>query len=92
MSLSVEDPEKSRIGALTRDNYTTWIEKVKDYILSLDHDEAAEIWQAFVWTQPEGHNDPDPAERDYQTAANTQERKLRVQHNKAFRFIRATVT
>ena len=79
----MEDPDKSRIGPLTRDNYLTWIEKIKDYILALDHDEAADIWAAFVWTPPERQNDPDPADSDYQTANNAAERKLREGCNHA---------
>ena len=87
MSLNAE--EKVSIEKLTRANYPTWIEKVKDYILALEHDDAADIWQAFVWVRdPNNPDAPDPAEHDYQAAANQQARKLRVQHNKAYRFIR----
>jgi hypothetical protein len=58
---------------------------VKDFILALDHDEAADIWQAYAWVPGDG---ADPADKDYQAATNGAERKLRTKHNKAFQFIR----
>ena len=39
---------KMTIEKLTRENYTSWIEKIKDYILALNHDDAPEIWAAFL--------------------------------------------
>ena len=97
MSLS-DEKEHHRGPALKlhRENWNTWIAKVKDYILALDHDEAADIWQAYEWVpgidgdddDDEGDADADPGDKDYQAAANAAERKLRTQHNKAFRFIR----
>ena len=68
---------------LHRENWNTWIAKVKDYILSLDHDEAADIWQAYEWA-PGGDGAGDPADKDYQAATNAAERKLRTQHNRRF--------
>jgi hypothetical protein len=70
---------------LHRGNWNTWIAKVKDFILALDHDEAADIWQAYAWVPGDG---ADPADKDYQAATNGAERKLRTKHNKAFQFIR----
>jgi hypothetical protein len=89
MSLS-DEKEHHRGPALKlhRENWNTWIAKVKDYILSLDHDEAADIWQAYEWAPDDDDDAEDPAEKDYQAAASAAERKLRTQHNKAFRFIR----
>ncbi len=51
MSLSADEKEHHWGPALKlhRENWNTWIAKVKDYILSLDHDEAADIWQAYEW-------------------------------------------
>jgi hypothetical protein len=68
--------------------------KVKDYILSLDHDDAADIWDAYAWVaNPEDSDDEeDPVDRDFQNAENAGERKLRVQHNKAFRLIRDSLS
>ena len=93
MSLS-DEKEHHRGPALKlqRENWNTWIAKVKDYILALDHDEAADIWQAYAWVpggvDEDGNAIADPAGKDYQTATNAGDRKLRTQHNKAFRFIR----
>ena len=87
---------------LTRANWSTWIERIKDYILALDHDEAADIWNAYEW-EPPAHNvagaeddseeeEADPGLRNYQRAANAQERRLRVQHNKAYKYIRNSLS
>jgi hypothetical protein len=72
---------------LTRENWSTWIAKVKDFILALDHDEAPDIWQAYTWVSG-GAGEVDPANHDYQNATNAAERKLRRQHNMAYQFIR----
>ena len=82
---------------LTRVNYPTWIVKIKDYILSLDHDDAADIWNAFQFVQADPQNPvADPADHDYQLSTvnnpNGSLKKLRVQHNKAFRFIRNSLS
>jgi hypothetical protein len=80
---------------LRRDNWNTWIAKVKDHILALDHDEAADIWLAYLWVpggvvdgDDEGDPDSDPADKDYQDARSASDKKLRTHHNKAFAFIR----
>jgi hypothetical protein len=88
--------DSPKIAKLTNANWTTWIEWVKDYILALDHDLAPDIWNAYKWAPdpdyvPADHGDQpeeDPADYDYQAASNAEKRKLRVQHNKAFQFIR----
>ena len=51
MSLSADEKEHHQGPALKlhRENWNTWIAKVKDYILALDHDEAADIWRAYEW-------------------------------------------
>jgi hypothetical protein len=62
---------------------------IEDYIASLDHTDAVDMLVAYSWVPPA--NDPnaaDPADRDYQTAANADQRKLRLLHNHAFRYIR----
>ncbi len=90
MSLSVDERDadsKSKIPLFTRDNWTKWEQLIKDYILALDHDEAADIWTAYKWVPADGGDDP--ADRDYQAAANAADRKLRVKHNNAFKYIRA---
>ena len=95
MSLNGDDEKgSSRLPKLTRDNHLTWMAKVKDYILSLDHDNAADIWQAYAWeADPEDSDDEeDPAEQDYQQADNANDRKLRTQHNKAFALIRRSLS
>ena len=53
MSLS-QDKDSDKIQKLTRSNWPTWIEHVKDFIYALDHDDAVEIWEAYKWKQPEG--------------------------------------
>ena len=50
MSLSAGE---AKIGDLRADNFDTWIEKVKDYIFALDHDDAVGIWTAYMWQAPE---------------------------------------
>ena len=94
MSLtSAEDKISYKIEKLSRANFRTWFEKVKDYILALPHDEAPDIWAAVIWerdpTQPDV---ADPADRDYQEASNATQKKLRQIHNKAFQFIRIILT
>lgn len=96
MSLSAGE---AKIGDLRADNFDTWIEKVKDYIFALDHDDAVGIWTAYMWQAPEPGavveeedegDEPagDPAEHDYQAANNAGTKKLRLLHNKTFAFIR----
>ena len=87
MSLS-HDKDNHYIPKLTRANWTTWIEYVRDYIYALDADDAPDIWNAFKWVQPEGGQEADPADKDYQQATNANAKKLRMAHNKAYRFIR----
>jgi hypothetical protein len=87
MSTNDEKETRGPPLKLNRENWNTWIAKVKDYILALDHDEAADIWQAYTWVSG-GAGEADPADRDYQVATNAAERKLRTQQNKAYRFIR----
>ena len=91
--MSLSESKSDAIIKMTRGNYPTWIEKIKDYIMALDHDEAADIWAAFVWVPADPANPGnDPAEHDYLTAANGPAKKLRVQHNKAFKFIRNSLS
>ena len=87
MSLS-HDKDNHYIPRLTRANWTTWIEYVRDYIYALDADDAPDIWNAFKWVQPEGGQEADPADKDYQQATNANAKKLRTAHNKAYKFIR----
>ena len=87
MSLS-HDKDKDYIEKLTRANWTTWIEYVRDFIYALEADDAVDIWNAFMWVQPEGGQEADPADKDYQQAANANAKKLRTAHNKAYKFIR----
>lgn len=93
MSLSADDYKEGgrSIEKLDRSNWTSWIEHVKDYILALDHDDAADIWKAYIWKPKpdvEAEDQDDPADRDWQEAASAPARKLRVKHNKAYKFIR----
>ena len=77
--MSLSESKSDAIIKMTRGNYPTWIEKIKDYIMALDHDEAADIWAAFVWVPADPANPGnDPAEHDYLTAANGPAKKLRV--------------
>ena len=95
--------EKVPALKLRWDNWNTWIAKVKDHILALDHDDAADIWDTYMWVPggaadiadgDEGDPEPesDPADRDYQTVRNQADRSLRRQHNKAFACIRNTLS
>ena len=97
--MSLNESKTDAITKMTRDNYLTWIERVKDYIMALDHDDAVDIWQAFIWEPGDAGDDDegdeadaDPADHDYQSATTAPERKLRIQHNKAFRFIRNSLS
>ena len=88
MSLSYESKENRSFADLTRQNWTTWIAHIKDYILALDHEDAADIWQQFIWKPTDADND-DPIDHNYQLAPNASAKKLRVHHNKAYwQFIR----
>jgi hypothetical protein len=71
---------------LAKDNWDVWIEQMGDYIMALDHDDAPDIWKAYVWTPADGGNDPDTV--DYQAGGNSAAKKLRTKHNKAFKYIR----
>ena len=78
MSLSSEKDSTS-VPKLTRENFSTWLEMIKDYINALDHEDAPDIWLAFEW-RPDPNHDPnalgadgnplgpqqDPADHDYQ--------------------------
>ena len=97
MSLSAGERDtdsRSKIPLLTRDNWSTWIQRMKDYILALDHDEAADIWMAYEWVPDPEADEPeeDPADRNYLVANNLADRKLRIQHNKAFKYIRSCLS
>jgi len=41
-----DETSKSKMELLTRDNYETWMAKIEDYICSLHHDDAPDIWEA----------------------------------------------
>ena len=46
--MSLSDAHRGEsIEKLTSDNYLIWSEKVKDYILALDCEDAEDIWEAF---------------------------------------------
>ena len=49
-------------------------------------------YEAYEWNQPEGGNEADPVEKDYQEAKTINARKLRVVHNKAFKWIRQNLS
>ena len=71
---------------LTRANYQTWQARVKDYILALDDDNAATMWEDYEW---KGDNEEDdPISKNWQEAPNQQARKTRRVHNQAFAYIR----
>jgi hypothetical protein len=83
-----DETSKNKMELLTRDNYETWMAKIEDYICSLDHDDAPDIWEAYKWDQGEQDGDDDPADYDYQDANSANEKKLKRVHNKAFKYIR----
>lgn len=86
-----EENQAGRIVQLTRANYQAWLSQVKDLILSLDHDEAADIWQAYSNWDP-ATPIVDAADEDYQNAVNASAKKLRHLHNKAYRMIRLSLS
>ena len=49
MSLSDEKHRGMLPTELTNYNWNTWIINIKDMILALNHDEAPDIWQAYIW-------------------------------------------
>ena len=77
-------------------NFYTWIEHIKDYILQLDHEDAADMYNDYEWIYNPANvvsdDNPDPGLHDYQTADNAALKKLRTMHNKAYRFIRDHLT
>jgi hypothetical protein len=92
MSLNADNTDQRGPALkLHRENWNTWIAKIKDYILALDHDEAADMWLAYEWVAG-NDGDADPADHDYQTATSAPTRKLQTQHNKAYMFIRKTLS
>ena len=76
--------------ALLLNNQTNlFLAHIEDYIASLDHVDAVTILDAYNWVPPDDDPDAaDPADHDYQTAANAEQRRLRLLHNLAFRYIR----
>ena len=90
----MSDPDRdssTRLEKLSRENYTTWMAQVKDIILALDHDDAAEIWTIFEWVSTPGDT-VDPIVFDYQNATTAPLRKLKRVHNLAFALIRRHLT
>ena len=90
MSLTQEELGKSKLPTLTNYNFTTWIEYIKDYILALEHEDAFDIWEHYEWVATPNNNQ-DPIDFDWQQANNAATKKLRMCHNKAFRFIRQSL-
>lgn len=89
MSSSAKDKEGGKLPILNKRNWTVWIEHVGDFIMALEHEDAADIWEAYLWTPADGEgDDDDPAERDWQRATSVSEKKLRMKHNKAYKEIR----
>jgi hypothetical protein len=89
--MDTNDTASSRITKLTRSNYETWFSHIDDYIGALDHEDAYDMITAFRWTPSEDQPD-DPADHDYQAAGNAAAKKLRLVHNKAWKFIRSSLT
>ena len=75
MSLSYESKENRSFADLTRQNWTTWIAHIKDYILALDHEDAADIWQYYIW-KPTANDNDDPIDHNFQHAPNASAKKL----------------
>ena len=95
MSANADDRVSTKLPKLTKRNWTSWEAHVQDFIMALPHEDAADIWAAYMWTRPVGQDDEDsedehedPADRDWQAATTAAEKKLRMQHNKAFKAIR----
>ena len=87
LELTMESDSKSSMQTLTRANYQSWMAMAKDYIYALDHEDAPDIWNIFVWRASEGTPN-DPIDHDFQVATTAPAKKLRVQHNKAFAYLR----
>ena len=105
---SNSDKDTSAVPKLTRENYTTWLMLVEDFIMALDHDDAPDIWAIYMW-RPDPNYDPaaddghgnaigpevDPIHHNYQDvsgAGSVSKKKLRHQHNIAWKFIRARLS
>ena len=107
MSSNSSDKDAS-VPKLTRENYATWIMLIEDVIMALDHDDAPEIWATYIWcpdpdhdpTADDGNGHPigpevDPIDYDYQDVSGqgaASKKKLRHQHNIAWKFIRARLS
>ena len=82
--MSEEREQGGSIMKLTRANYHAWLSQVKDLILSLDHDNAADIWQEFETWDPSspvinpGRDGEGKVveDYDYQAAANSSDKIL----------------
>ena len=93
---------------LDRGNYPTWIMLIEDVVMALDHDDAPDIWSVYTWRPDPNHDpndqdangnaigpEVDPIDHDYQDVTGrdgASKKKLRHQHNKAWKFIRALLS
>ena len=99
MSLTAGDVGGLRTPKLHGRNFPEWIEHVKDYIITLNADNAPDMWDAYEWDledQPVDAEDPAdrdcseiPALGDDNADEGKQAKMLRLAHNETFRFIRS---
>ena len=73
---------------LTRANYQTWMAMARDYINALDDENAPDIWAHYVWVATAQDPDDPIDTRTWQESTNAPQRRLRVQHNKAYAYLR----
>ena len=96
------------VPKLDRANWPTWIMLIQDVIMALDHDDAPDIWAIYIWTPDPDHDpdaddghgnnvgpEVDPIVHNYQDVSGqgaASKKKLRYQHNIAWKFIRARLS
>jgi len=106
--MSLSSNKDYSVPKLVRGNYPTWIILIEDVIMALDHDDAPDIWSVYVWRPDPDHDpdaddghgnaigpEVDPIDHDYQDVTGrdgASKKKLRHQHNKVWKFIRALLS
>ena len=106
--MSLTSDKDASVPKLVRGNYPTWSILIEDVIMALDHDDAPDIWSVYAWRPDPDHDpdaddgqgnaigpEVDPIDHDYQDVTGrdaASKKKLRHQHNKAWKFIRARLS
>jgi hypothetical protein len=74
--------------ALTKSNFLDWIQHVGDMLLAIDHADAGDMWDDYLWVVDPNNIQPDPITRDWQDSSTPTLKKLKPLHNLAWAKIR----